>query len=1534
MNNIDWHNIRAVNGSQSDGFEELCAQLARAESPEESGFNRKGSPDAGVECYYVDPDGNEWGWQAKYFTSSLTNSQWRQLDDSVTTALDKHPRLVRYYVCVPRDRSDARNPNQTSEMDRWNAHTSKWEGWAREKGMTVEFVWWGSSELIERLSRNEHIGRHFFWFGQRGFDQDWFQLRLNEAIEAAGPRYVREIHVELPIALQIERFSRSAILFDEIKSLATGIRRSHGGLASARRSLAQPVEETNLDHMSKAVSMVLGALSQLGPSPIGVVPFPAISEAAQKGVTAGNKALEQFWELQRKQKKPNQEERTSPSYRGDPLRDILYYIQNLQMKFQDVVETCNRADSMANGQLLLLKGDGGTGKTHLLCDFSKGRVEAQLPTVLLMGQRFLSDDEPWTQILQQLDMAGTSAEQFMGALEAAAQASDCRALLIIDALNEGNGRKIWPAHLSAFLERAEKSPWIGVVISVRSPYEEFVIPEDVRERAVSVVHDGFSGHEYNAVETFFTHYGLEFPSTPILQPEFRNPLFLKTLCKGLQASGERRIPRGFHGVTAVFNLYLKRINARLAKPQALDYDSKDNLVQQGLERVAVRLMEQDTRWLDRTEAQGVVDSLLPGRDYSKSLYAALVSEGLLIEDMGWSAENPPEEVVFVSYERFADHVIANHLLRLHIDTNDPKAVFSEGGGLAFLLEEGKYVPHGLIEALCIQIPERTGKELVRLAAGFLKHPTIGEAYLGSIRWRRLDAFSEDTRTVLRELNKCGKMSFADPLDTLLSVSTVPGHPFNADFLDQRLRQDDMPDRDSWWSTYLHRAWGNETSVDRLVSWASALTAGDYVEVEVVDLAATVLAWMFSTPNRFLRDRATKALVNLLTGRLESAERLVDRFNDVDDPYVAERVYAVTYGVAMRSHDAGGVGKLAVSVYKHVFASGIPRPHILLRDYARSVIERAIYLGAEVPICSNSIRPPYHSSMPDIPDEDAVESLASSRGSKACDDGDSERARWLIYHSVMGELLGDFARYVMGSESGSNWLNLTLDEDPWQSPQERMAALLEELSQTELVAYEEFKKVENDTSTFLGSSQSLHQHVHSDVDVEDALAALFNAGEAHKLRIETARRKLMPGLTEGHRNELESILRAKSEGPPRFDVRAIQRYVLWRVFNLGWTEERFGHFDSFTIRFSGREANKPERMGKKYQWIAYHEILACIADHYQYREGYYDENAKRRYEGPWQESLRDMDPYCTLSSTQGGTSWGPHEHAWWAKEQYYGWNEESSHQDWLADFEGLPKIKDLLEVENAGTRWLNVAGSFVWRQPHPADQEPFDHARRQLWIELTGYFVRTEEAETFLSWAKTVDFWGRWMPEAPETYSADIYSGEHGWAPAFDHMLSNWSNSNDWSKPESPDGKECPVEIRPVFFRYAAEPGGFDCSIEEGFVLRLPHHEFIRHMDLQPSTNGVEYADSDGNVVSFDPTVHEPGPTALLLNKEHLEKYLQERRLSLCWVMLGEKQVIGGDATHKFQGHLKMSGAYQLTEDGPKGFVNYNLNLPSDPAPGS
>ena len=260
---------------------------------------------------------------------------------------------------------------------------------------------------------------------------------------------------------------------------------------------------------------------------------------------------------------------------------------------------------------------------------------------------------------QQLDLAGLSAEEFVGALEAAAQAAGSRAVLMIDAINEGAGRTIWPSHLAAFLAHLERSPWIGVVLAVRSSYEEIVVPADVRTRAAVVTHQGFMEHEYDATKTFFVHYGLELPSTPLLAPEFRNPLFLKTLCRGLNVKGARRLPRGFQGITSVFDLYLSAVNERLASN--LGFDPRTPLVRQALEAVAKAILDSGEPWLTLAKAGEIVNAFLPGRDFERSLYRGLVVEGVLIEEAARHHDAKAEEVVFVAYERFSDHLAAKTL---------------------------------------------------------------------------------------------------------------------------------------------------------------------------------------------------------------------------------------------------------------------------------------------------------------------------------------------------------------------------------------------------------------------------------------------------------------------------------------------------------------------------------------------------------------------------------------------------------------------------------------------------------------------------------------------------------------------------------------------------------------------------------------------------------------------------------------------------------------------------------------------------------
>ena len=69
--NIDFKNIRPVNGNCNAGFEELCCQLAKLDNAHDvKEFIRKGQgADAGIECYIRLNDGKEIGWQGQVHLS-------------------------------------------------------------------------------------------------------------------------------------------------------------------------------------------------------------------------------------------------------------------------------------------------------------------------------------------------------------------------------------------------------------------------------------------------------------------------------------------------------------------------------------------------------------------------------------------------------------------------------------------------------------------------------------------------------------------------------------------------------------------------------------------------------------------------------------------------------------------------------------------------------------------------------------------------------------------------------------------------------------------------------------------------------------------------------------------------------------------------------------------------------------------------------------------------------------------------------------------------------------------------------------------------------------------------------------------------------------------------------------------------------------------------------------------------------------------------------------------------------------------------
>jgi hypothetical protein len=433
-------------------------------------------------------------------------------------------------------------------------------------------------------------------------------------------------------------------------------------------------------------------------------------------------------------------------------------------------------------------------------------------------------------------------------------------------------------------------------------------------------------------------------------------------------------------------------------------DPRQEVIPKAIAGFARLLAESGKGYAAKSKAVDLFESVLSsGGSLEKSLLSQLESEGLLAVESVRQDDGSLGEMVRFTFERFSDHAIAKRLLDDQLNAGDVAYSFRNDQPLHhFVFGPENYERAGIIEAMAIQLPERTGVEI--LDVGAEASWTVRRAFLESLLWREQSHFTGRTFELVRGLVERTELN-----DLLISISTEPSNKFNALFVHKRLMQMRMPERDAFWSVYLAER-GLNGPIETLISWAIE-NGLERIDEDRAYLAVTMLCWFLTTSHRSIRDKATKALACILSRRLPLAVRLLGEFAGVNDLYVLERLLAACYGAALQRTTEPGLNELAHAVFDTVFAEGKPPVNALLRDHAQGIIEYASWRGAlKSSIDITLARPPYQSPWPiePVPDE-LIESYTEDYG------------RGTFHDAIVGSTVydGDFARYQVDHKL-DNW----------------------------------------------------------------------------------------------------------------------------------------------------------------------------------------------------------------------------------------------------------------------------------------------------------------------------------------------------------------------------------------------------------------------------------------------------------------------------------------------------------------------------------
>ncbi len=289
----------------------------------------------------------------------------------------------------------------------------------------------------------------------------------------------------------------------------------------------------------------------------------------------------------------------------------------------------------------------------------------------------------------------------------------------------------------------------------------------------------------------------------------------------------------------------------------------------------------------------------------------------------------------------------------------------------------------------------------------------------------------------------------------------------------------------------------------------------------------------------------------------------------------------------------------------------------------------------------------------------------------------------------------------------------------------------------------------------------------------------------------------------------------------------QRFVFNRILELGWTSESLGEIDNgITQGTSHREEAKPERVGKKYQWIAFHECLARVADSFIFI-GDTEADVVSGYQGPWQVlHARDIAPSCLVTRTEGDNS----RRAWWSPVEYSAWEAGKGDASWLRSTSDVPAVKLLLVVcrPQDASEWIVLECLRDFDQPAPPGAERFEVSRCRIWLWIKSYLVRKREAGRLRRWLLTQNLWGRWMPESSET--TKVFLGEFFWAPAFSTFNLPYYSHPGWTDSSSGRGS-LPAAVHVTTEKYMKEMS-YDGSIEDTEHIGMPNKIIADDMDLR------------------------------------------------------------------------------------------------------
>lgn len=969
VHSINWPSFAVFNADKNiqNQFEELCRQLFIHEFVSQNKthiylHNNHNNPGLESEPILYEKEEIYIGYQAKYFQGSIGYSQ---IEDSLKKAIDHYQgELDRIYLYC----NKAVNTTTTSYK-------------RIEKALNdanIQLVLVTDDNLLDSIKKYRGLG---IYFGAHNIDHNWLVQQAEDAAVFLGLRYNKDFNVNTKTAEQLSVFSqdhnalvyfnlKKQNLLDEIKKL-----KLNGNFFKYYNELNNLEEfvKTLPDVDYTTIDEVTNWQTKLETS------LQTDIERITESISNAEKELES--DIASKQRANLNKELAN-----NRMLQNLYY----KLKISDTEK------KLLSDKFLVVKGKAGIGKTQLFANETFSILNNNDDVLLILGSTLCSSGNIIQQIEENLSI-DMSFEELIEILEEMGRSSHRIVPIYIDALNESIKPRLWKMVLQKILNMIKGKEYVRLAISFREEYSKTILPDEFcKEKYVyEIVHEGFKSNTIEAVQEFLSNYGLYMTPVNLLMSNSDNPLFLTLYCETYEGNDA--------DLLTMYDRYLEKADDKMFSKyevmlESAGHDSSSNLVSKVVAAISEEIINTGKKQFARKEIENLPIWKKLNINCTEFING-LIDEHVFIENY----YNESKYLQF-TFDQMNDIYPAREII--HKFNNDDRLK-------KYLIEEILNVQNGavtnwrnidLFVSVCALYAETNHKECIGLLNLITDNDDLSEIftkYVRSFEWRNKIYLSTD-----EFLKQCSdyRVLVDDLCHMFIACSLKEKHSFNVDTIHDILMDFPLNKRDYYWTKYINDL-DHDDIIIQIIDLYNQGQKLDIDNEEQLRMLLILFSWFLTSSNRKLRDTTSKAMIEILKDNFDYCRYLLEKFLNVNDPYVIQRLFGIVFGSCVRrSEENENEYRLLVEfIYENIFDKDEVYPDILLRDYAALIIQNfnQEYPDKKTLIDMEKLLPPYKSKP-----IKKVENVMDYHGLKK---GESSIAKSMRFEG-MG-LYGDFGRYI-------------------------------------------------------------------------------------------------------------------------------------------------------------------------------------------------------------------------------------------------------------------------------------------------------------------------------------------------------------------------------------------------------------------------------------------------------------------------------------------------------------------------------------------